>query len=75
MFETYRMLGEQREAELLREAQRLQAGRAAKRQRVRRTPQRRLVSLFLGRVPVLLTSLLHPKARGAKSAAPSQVEP
>ena len=26
MFETYRMLGEQREAELLREAQRLQAG-------------------------------------------------
>jgi hypothetical protein len=26
MFETYRMLGEQREAELLREARRLQAG-------------------------------------------------
>lgn len=75
MFETYRMLGEQREAELLREAQRLQAGQAAKRQRVRRTPQRRLVSLFLGRVLVLLTGRPHPKARGAKSAAPSQVEP
>jgi hypothetical protein len=75
MFETYRMLGEQREAELLREAQRLQAGRAAKRQRVRRTPRRRLVSLFLGRVLVLLTSRPHPKARGAESAAPSQVEP
>ena len=30
MFETYRMLGEQREAELLREAQRLRAGQAVR---------------------------------------------
>jgi len=35
MFETYRMLGEQREAELLREARRLQAG-ASVRQAARR---------------------------------------
>jgi hypothetical protein len=35
MFETYRMLGEQREAELLREARRLQAG-ASLRQGARR---------------------------------------
>jgi hypothetical protein len=40
MFEAYRRLGEQREAELLREAQRVQGGQAAKRQRVRRTPSR-----------------------------------
>jgi hypothetical protein len=75
MFETYRMLGEQREAELLREAQRLQAGQAAKSERVRRTPRRSLVSLFLSRALVVLTSRPHPKARGAESAAPSQVEP
>jgi hypothetical protein len=31
MFETYRMLGEQREAELLREARRLQAGASVRR--------------------------------------------
>jgi hypothetical protein len=46
MFETYRMLGEQREAELLREAQRLHAGRAVKDGRLR-TPGRRLVSVAL----------------------------
>ena len=44
MFETYRMLGEQRELELLREARRLHAGQAARRGRILRTPQRRLLS-------------------------------
>jgi hypothetical protein len=46
MFETYRMLGEQRELELLREARRLHAGQAVRRSRILRTPQRRLLSLF-----------------------------
>ncbi len=46
MFETHRMLGEQHEAELLREARRLQAGQAGKDGGVRRPPARRLVSMF-----------------------------
>jgi len=45
MFETYRMLGEQREADLLREAQRLQAGQAVRDGSVQR-PASRLVSMF-----------------------------
>jgi hypothetical protein len=40
MFETYRMLGEQREAELLREARRLQAGAS-----VRSSPRRHRAGL------------------------------
>ena len=44
MFETYRVLGEQRELELLREARRLHAGQAVRRGRILRTPQRRLLS-------------------------------
>jgi hypothetical protein len=74
MFETYRMLGEQREAELLREAQRLQAGQAAKGNRVRRTPRRRLVSLLFSRTAVLLTRRPHSTPRGTKPA-PSPVDP
>ncbi len=46
MFETYRMLGEEREAELLREAQRLHAGQAVRDARVLRTARRRLVSVL-----------------------------
>lgn len=42
MFETYRILGEQRQADLLREAQRLHAGQAAS----VGTPARRFVSVF-----------------------------
>jgi hypothetical protein len=54
MFETYRMLGEQRGAELLREARRLHAGQALKEGRVLRTPARRLVSAFRSMAVVLL---------------------
>jgi hypothetical protein len=46
MFETYRMLGEQREAELLSEARRLQAGQAVKDGSVRRPPASRLLWTF-----------------------------
>lgn len=53
MFETYRMLGQQREAELFREARRLQVGVAT---RPRRTVQR--VSL-----PILGTIVLKSNAR------------
>jgi hypothetical protein len=54
MFETYRMLGEQRELELLREAQRLHAGKAVKDGRVQRTQRRRLVSVLRSSAVVLL---------------------
>ena len=46
MFETYRMLGEQRELELLRDAQRLHAGRPRKEGSVLRTAGSRLVSIL-----------------------------
>jgi len=54
MFETYRMLGEQRELELLREAQRLHAGKAVKDGRAQRTQKRRLVIALHGSAVVLL---------------------
>jgi hypothetical protein len=57
MFETYRMLGEQREAELLREARRLHAGQALRRGRILRTPKRRLLSVFGNPAVALLTRL------------------
>ncbi len=57
MFETYRMLGEQRELELLREARRLHAGQAVRRVRILRTPQRRLLSVFGSPAVALLTRL------------------
>jgi hypothetical protein len=57
MFETYRMLGEQREAELLREARRLHAGQAVRDGRIPRTPQPRLLSVFGSSAAALLTRL------------------
>ena len=57
MFETYRMLGEQREAELLREAQRLRAGQAVKDGGALRKPRRQLVLVFLRRALVPLRRL------------------
>lgn len=47
MFETYRMLGEQREAELLSEAQRLHAGQAFKDTGTPRQPRRQLMFALL----------------------------
>jgi hypothetical protein len=41
MFETYRMLGEDRELELFREARRLHAGRAGRRRKILSAPKRR----------------------------------
>jgi hypothetical protein len=75
VFETYRMLGEQREAELLYEAQRLQAGQAAKDGRILRTPRRRFVSVFRSSVVGLLTSLAVSKARAAEKPPRSQLDP
>ncbi len=75
MFEMYRMLGEQREAELLREARRLQAGQAVKGSGVRRTPGRRLVSMFRSKAVVRLIGLLGSTGRGAEKPAPSQLDP
>lgn len=56
MFETYRMLGEQREAELLREARRLQAGAA-----IRSNARRHRARPFSG--------LLHSRGRRASNAS------
>jgi hypothetical protein len=57
MFETYRMLGEQREAELLREARRLHASQGVRRDRLLRTRKRRLLSVFGNLAVALLTRL------------------
>jgi hypothetical protein len=57
MFETYRMLGEQRDLELLREARRLHARQAVRRGTTLRTPKRRLISLFGNSTIALLTRL------------------
>jgi hypothetical protein len=70
MFETYRMLGEQRELELLREARRLHAGRAVKDSGVRRAPRRRLWSLFRSKANVLPIGFLSSTERGADRPAP-----
>jgi len=75
MFETYRMLGEQREAELLREARRLQAGQAVKNGRVRRPPAGRLMSMFRSKV-LLRSGLLAATRRAEKpKAAPAPLDP
>ena len=66
MYETYLMLGEQRELELLREAQRLHAGKAAKDGGVRRTQGSRLVSV-LRRSHVVLIG-----RRGSTTGAPAK---
>ena len=70
MFETYRMLGEQRELELLREARRLHAGQAAKDSGVRRAPGRRLRSMFRSKVDVLPIGFLSSRDRGDDRPAP-----
>jgi len=57
VFETYRMLGEQRDAERLREAQRLHAGQASREVNVLRTPGRRFVSVVRSKAVVLLNGL------------------
>jgi hypothetical protein len=57
MFETYRMLGEQRDLELLREARRLHAGQTVRRGTIPRAPQRPLLSLFGSPTIALLTRL------------------
>ena len=75
MYETYRVLGEQREAELLREAQRLQAGQAAKGGRARHAPGRRLVSMSRSKARVLLSGLLGSTGRGREKPAPPQLDP
>ena len=69
MFETYRMLGEQRELELLREARRLHAGQAVKDSGVRR-PGRRLRSMFRSKADVLPVGILSSTDRGADKPAP-----
>jgi hypothetical protein len=75
MFETYRMLGKQREVELLREAQRLHAGRAVKDGRVLRTPGRRLVSVVRNRAVVLLISVQDSTTRADKRPLRSSARP
>jgi hypothetical protein len=57
VFETYRMLGEQREAELLHEAKRLQAGQAVRHGRILGTPRRPFMSVFRSRAVAVLMRL------------------
>jgi hypothetical protein len=54
VFETYRMLGEQREAELLHKAQRLQAGQGVRHDRILGTPRRPFRSVFCDRAVAVL---------------------
>jgi hypothetical protein len=75
VFETYRMLGEQREAELLREAQRLHAGQAVKDGRVVGRPRRRLVSVFRSGAAGLLTRLRGSTTCAAQKPPRSQLDP
>jgi hypothetical protein len=74
VFETYRMLGEQREAELLHEALRLQAGQAAKDGTILRTPRRRLVSVFRSSAVAVLTRLRRSSTRAAEKHPRSQLD-
>jgi hypothetical protein len=67
MFETYRMLGEQRESELLREARRLHAGQSVRRGTSVRMPQRRFRALFGSSAFALLTRL---RLRGSTPPLP-----
>lgn len=75
MFETYRMLGEQRDVERLREAQRLHAGQASKEVKVLRTPGRRLVSVVRGKAVVLLNRLQGSTTPTTKKPPRSQLDP
>jgi len=75
MFETYRMLGEQREAELLAEARRLQVGQAVKDGSMR-PPASRLVSMFRSRAIAVRIGFLGATSRAVKpKAAPSPLDP
>lgn len=75
MFETYRMLGEQREAELLHEAQRLQAGQAVRHGRILGTPRRPFMFVFRSRavaVRMRLRRSTRPAAANTDLLASSQ---
>ena len=71
MFETYRMLGEQREAELLREARRLHAGQALKDGGALRSLTRRLGSAFRSTAVVLLIGLRRSTTRRRHAVKPT----
>ena len=73
MYETYLMLGEQRELELLREAQRLHAGKAAKDGGVRCNPGSRLVSI-LRRSHVVLIGRRRSTTRAVAKSPRSQLD-
>ncbi len=66
MIETYRMLGKQREDELLREARRLQAGEAAR--GFGRRPRGRQLEALRGRCAALLTRVRSAMPRPASTA-------
>ena len=76
MFETHRVLVEQRRAELLREAEarRLQTGYALKESRVLRTPLGRLVSV-LRRSHVMLIGHRGSTTRAPAKPPRSQLDP
>ena len=73
MFETYRMLGEQRELEFLREARRLHASQAVRSVRV--MPPRRLVSVFRRGAVSLLMRLRASATSAAEKPPRSQLDP
>ncbi len=75
MFETHRMLGEQREEELLRDAQRLHAGRAVKSGSVLPRRGSRLASAFRNSTVGLLLRLGGSSTRSAKKPPRSQLDP
>jgi hypothetical protein len=66
VIETYRMLGRQREDELLREARRLHAGQAAR--GFGRRPRRRQLEALRGRCGALLTKARSAPPRPASTA-------
>jgi hypothetical protein len=73
MWETYRMLGEEREAELLREAQRLRAGASVRSRPSRHT---RKMAWMPGWIRRLVTVFRHDLARPAAhtDALPLQID-
>ena len=73
MFETYRLLGEQRELELLREARRLHAGQAVKDSRL--PPTRRRLIVFRSGIVGVLIRLRSSTTRAAEKPPRSQLDP
>jgi len=73
VIETYRMLGKEREEELLREARRLQAGEAARRV-TRRRRGRRVATLLRSRLAFgkLRTAIPHLASVGGSSLPSSE---